>query len=154
MFRCPSLSVWSCLLALAIIAPAGAAAAGDVLLDVPDLKWVIVTQGSGSAVQVLDLSRGVTPLATLRTAGRGRLLAVHLQREGRRVWVLGERGLDVHDAYSGRLLEHWATPEGLQPERLEAGPGGRPRVVSGAQRHEALLGAAFLVPAGSRLSLR
>ncbi|MBL8453993.1 MAG: hypothetical protein JNK97_14710 [Zoogloea sp.] len=154
MFRCLSLSAWSCLLALAIIAPAGAAAAGEVLLEAPDLKWVIVTQAGGSAVQVLDLSRGVTPLATLRTAGRGRLLAVHLQREGRRVWVLGERGLDVHDAYSGRLLEHWATPEGLRPERLEAGPGGRPQVVSGAQRHEALLGAAFLVPAGGRLSLR
>ena len=149
-----SRSVRHCLSALALVVAAGTAVAGDVLLDAPDLKWVIVTQAGGNAVQVLDLSRGVTPLATLRTAGRGRLLAVHLQREGRRVWVLGERGLDVHDAYSGRLLEHWATPEGLQPQRLEAGPGGRPRVVSGAQRHEALLGAAFLVPAGSRLSLR
>lgn len=146
--------VCRCWLFLLLAGQAGVAAAGDVLLEAPDLKWVLVAQAGGSAVQVLDLSRGVTPLATLRTAGRGRLLAVHLQREGRRVWMLGERGLDVHDAYSGRLLERWALPEGLRPERLEAGPGGRPRVVSGAQRHEALLGAAFLVPAGSRLSLR
>ncbi len=150
MFR----SVRHCLFALLLAGQAGGVAAGEVLLEAPDLKWVLVTQAGGSAVQVLDLSRGVTPLATLRTAGRGRLLAVHLQREGRRVWVLGALGLDVHDAYSGRLLEHWALPEGLRPERLETGPGGRPRVASGERRYEALLGAAFLVPAGGRLSLR
>ncbi len=149
MFR----SVFMCVFALVLAGPAGALAAGGVLLEAPDLKWVLVSQAGGSAVQVLDLSRGVTPLATLRTAGRERLLAVHLQREGRRVWMLGERGLDVHDAYSGRL-EHWALPEGLRPERLEARLGGRPLVTSGERRYEALLGAAFLVPAGGRLSLR
>ncbi|WP_374500272.1 hypothetical protein, partial [Zoogloea sp.] len=99
-----------CLFVLVPGMTAGVVAAGDVLLEVPDLKWVLVTQAEGSAVQVLDLSRGVTPLATLRTEGRGRVLAVHLQRQGRRVWVLGERGLDVHDAYSGRLVERWRVP--------------------------------------------
>lgn len=150
MFRC----VRCCFLALVLGITAGAVMAGEVLLEVPDLKWVLVTQAGGSAVQVLDLSRGVTPLATLRTAGRGRVVAVHLQREGRRVWVLGERGLDVLDAYSGRLVERWSVPEGVRPERLQAGAGGRPQVMSGQQRYEALLGAAFLVPAGTRVSLR
>lgn len=143
-----------CLAALVLVAAAGAAAAGEILLDAPDLKWVLVAQAGGGAVQVLDLSRGVAPLATLRVAGRGRVVAVHLQREGRRVWVLGERGLDVHDAYNGRLLERWGVPEGLRPEGLQVGAGGRPQVVSGSRRYEALLGAAFLVPAATRVSLR
>ncbi|MBK6656169.1 hypothetical protein [Zoogloea sp.] len=143
-----------CLFVLVPGMTAGAVAAGDVLLEVPDLKWVLVTQAEGSTVQVLDLSRGVTPLATLRTEGRGRVLAVHLQREGRRVWVLGDRGLDVHDAYSGRLVERWHVPEGVRPEGLQATTGGRPLVRSGNRRYEALLGAAFLVPAATRVSMR
>jgi hypothetical protein len=117
---------------------------------VPDLKWVLVTQAEGSAVQVLDLSRGVTPLATLRTAGRGRVLAVHLQREGRRVWVLGEHGLDVHDAYSGRLVERWRMPEGVRPEGLQAATG----AATGDERQSAIRGASAAVPAATRVSLR
>ena len=143
-----------CLFVLLSGMTAGAVAAADVLLEVPDLKWVLVTQAEGRAVQVLDLSRGVTPLATPRTAGRGRVLAVHLQREGRRAGVWGEHGLDVHDAYSGRLVERWRVPEGVRPEGLQSATGGRPLVTSGNRRYEALLGAAFLVPAATRVSLR
>ncbi len=36
MFRCPSPFAWSCLLTLAIIVPARAVMAGEVLLDVPE----------------------------------------------------------------------------------------------------------------------
>ena len=48
MFRC----VRCCFLALVLGITAGAVMAGEVLLEVPDLKWVLVTQAGGSAVQV------------------------------------------------------------------------------------------------------
>jgi hypothetical protein len=60
-----------CLFVLVPGMTAGAVAAGDVLLEVPDLKWVLVTQAEGSAVQVLDLSRGVTPWRPFARRGAG-----------------------------------------------------------------------------------
>jgi hypothetical protein len=70
------------------------------------------------------------------------------------VWVLAGNGLDVHDGFSGRLLGHWAAPEGVRLDRLEVDGSGRPAAWSGTQAFEAVTGAAVLAPLGGRLSLR
>lgn len=143
------------LLSSVLVLSAGVTAAAGVELRAPELSWVLLAPAGSAEVRVLDLSRGaVTPLATLRSRGRGPVVALHLQREGRRVWVLGERGLDVHDAYNGRVLAHWDGPDGVRLESLEVPDRGRPVVRAAAGRYEAVVGAAFLVPAGTRVSMR
>ncbi|WP_374246143.1 hypothetical protein [Zoogloea sp.] len=128
--------------------------AGGVEAYCPSLKWVLLAPPGGSAVQVIDVSRGVTPLATLRSRPRGAVLAVHVQAASRRVWVLADNGLDAHDGFSGRVLGHWAAPEGVRLDRLEADAVGRLTAWSGARPFEAVHGAAVLVPAGARVSWR
>lgn len=118
------------------------------------LKWVVLAPAGSSAVQVVDVSRGVTPLATLRSPRRARLLAVHVDSATRRVWVLASNGLDVHDAYNGRVLGHWDFPSGVAPDRLGGAGAGSPEVWAGARRFRPLVGAALLVPADTRVSWR
>lgn len=141
----------SCLLlVLAVFLGPWPAHAGSVGIQVhvPELNWVLIVPPGGGEVHVLDLGRqAITPLATLRNKARGAVVAVHLQPETRRVWVLGERGLDVHDAYGGRLLAHWSVPDGGRLERLDVPGRGWARVSGGARSFEAVPGAAFLTPA-------
>jgi hypothetical protein len=137
----------------AVVLPA-AAGTGGVEFYAADVKWVLLAAPGSSAVQVLDVSRGVTPLATLRSTRRGKVLAVHVQRASRRVWVLADSGLDVHDGFNGRLLGHWAAPEGVRLERLETNGAGGLEVWGGARPYEALVGAAVLVPAAARVTMR
>lgn len=133
----------------------GGVAAAGVELRAPELGWVLLAPAGSAELRVLDLSRGaITPLATLRSRGRGPVVAAHLQLEGRLVWVLGERGLDVHDAYNGRVLAHWDGPDGVRLEGLEVPGRGRPVVRAAARRYEAVVGAVFLVPIGTRVSMR
>lgn len=121
----------------------------------PELKWVLRVPPGDNAVQVIDVSRGVTPLATLRARQRGKVLALRVQAESRHVWVLADNGVDVHDGFSGRLLNHWSAPRGVSLDRLEIDAGGR-RVTawSAERRYVALTGAVALIPADARLSLR
>ncbi|KAB2962667.1 hypothetical protein, partial [Zoogloea sp.] len=113
--RCLHLLLTSSLLLLP-----GVAGAAGMAVHVPELQWVLLVPPGSTEVRVMDLSRrAITPLATLRSKGRGPVVAVHLQREARQVWVLGERGLDVHDAYGGRVLAHWDAPDGVRLERLD-----------------------------------
>jgi hypothetical protein len=73
----------------------------------PDLGWVLrTTEGAGS-VQVLDVRQGIKPLAVLRSQGRPAVLDVRVDSRTRQVWLRSEAGVDLHDAYSGRLLGHW-----------------------------------------------
>lgn len=133
--------------------PEHAGAAG-MQVHVPELNWVLIVPPGGAEVQVLDLGRqAITPLATLRNKARGAVVAVQVQRETRRVWVLGEHGLDVHEAYGGRLLAHWKVPDGVRLERLDVTRRGGVRVSGGACSFEALPGAAFLAPATQSLSV-
>lgn len=130
------------------------AGAGGMQVHVPELHWVLMVPPGGAEVQVLDLGRqAITPLATLRNKARGAVVAVQVQRETRRVWVLGERGLDVHDAYGGRLLAHWKVPAGARLERLDVTRPGWVRVLGGARSFEAVPGEAFLTPAAQPLSV-
>ncbi len=132
----------------------GPARAAGMQVQVPELNWVLVVPPGGAEVQVLDLGRqAITPLATLRNKARGAVVAVQVQRETRRVWVLGERGLDVHDAYGGRLLAHWKVPDGVRLERLDVTGRGRGLVSGGARSFEAVPGEAFLTPAVQPLSV-
>jgi len=140
-------------LSLGLAAPVTAGERGAESYS-PELKWVLLAPPGGSVVQVLDVSRGVTPLATLRSRARGPVVAMQAQLAGRRVWVLAGNGLDVHDGFSGRLLGHWAAPEGVRLDRLEVDGSGRPAAWSGTQAFEAVTGAAVLAPLGARLSLR
>lgn len=149
MFRLPLLALTS---AIAIVA--APARAGGVEAYCPALKWVLLAPAGGSTVQVIDVSRGVTPLATLRSRPRGPVLAVHVQASSRRVWVLAENGLDAHDGFSGRVLGHWPAPEGVRLDRLEADAAGRLTAWSGPRPFEAVQGAAMLVPAGAWVSWR
>ena len=149
MFRLPLF-----VLITAIALAAAPARAGGVEAYCPELKWVLLAPPGGSTVQVIDVRRGVTPLSTLRSRPRGPVLAVHVQAASRRVWVLAENGLDVHDGFSGRVLGHWPAPEGVRLERLETDAAGRLTAWSGAQPFEAVQGAALLVPAGARVSWR
>ncbi len=133
--------------------PEHAGAAG-MQVQVPELNWVLMVPSGGAEVQVLDLGRqAITPLATLRNKARGAVVAVQVQRDMRQVWVLGERGLDVHDAYGGRLLAHWKVPDGVRPERLHITRRGWVRVSAGARSFEAVPGAVFLTPATQSLSV-
>lgn len=132
----------------------GHAGATGMRVDVPELNWALMVPPGGAEVQVLDLGRqAITPLATLRNKARGAVVAVQVQRETRQVWVLGERGLDVHEAYGGRLLAHWRVPDGVRPEWLEVTGRGWGRVSGGARSFEAVPGAAFLTPAVQSLSV-
>lgn len=149
MFRLPLL-VLTTVIALA----AAPARAGGVEAYCPELKWVLLAPPGGSAVQVIDVRRGVTPLSTLRSRPRGPVLAVHVQAASRRVWVLADNGLDAHDGFNGRVLGHWRAPEGVRLDRLEADAAGRLTAWSGARPFEAVQGAAMLVPAGARVSWR
>ena len=137
----------------AVVLPA-AAGTGGVEFYAADLKWVLLAAPGSSVVQVFDVSRGVTPLASLRSARRGKVLAVHVQRASRRVWVLADSGLDVHDGFNGRLLGHWAAPAGVRLERLDIDGAGQLAAWSGARAYEAVVGAVVLVPSGARLSMR
>ncbi len=133
------------------VAPACAA---GVAAYCAELQWVLLAPDGGGTVQVIDVRRGVTPLATLRSRQRGPIVALHVQAASRRVWVLADNGLDAHDGFSGRLLGHWPAPAGVRLDRLEADGAGRPTAWSGAQAFEAVSGAAALVPAGARLGWR
>lgn len=128
--------------------------AGGVEAYCPSLKWVLLAPPGGSAVQVIDVRRGVTPLSTLRSRPRGAVLAVHVQVATRQVWVLADNGLDVHDGFSGRMQGSWPAPEGVRLDRLELDADGRLTVWSGARPFEAVRGAALLVPAGARVTMR
>lgn len=144
-----------CVFAVALFAvPVAAVGKGGVEFYAADLKWVLLAAPGSGAVQVLDVSRGVTPLATLRSAQRGKVLAVHVQRASRRVWVLADSGLDVHDGFNGHLLGHWAPPQGVRLERLATNGAGQLEVWSAVRPYEALVGAAVLVPAGARVTMR
>lgn len=141
--------------ALALVAaPLAAADQGGIEYYSPELKWVLRVPPGDNAVRVIDVSRGVTPLATLRGRQRGQVVALQVQPASRRVWVLADNGLDVHDGFNGRLLEHWSAPEGVRLERLETDPVGRPAAWSGARRYQALTGVVTLIPVDARLSLR
>lgn len=127
---------------------ASAAPAGAVELVVPDLRWVLLAPSGGGPVQLIEVGRAVRPLASLHRRGRGAAIALAVQREPRRVWVLADDGLDVHAASSGRLLGHWSFPQGACAGRLEAvSAGGPPRVWCGPRGFDAVAGAAVLVPA-------
>lgn len=139
------------LLASASIAAAAPAA---VLGEAPALGWVLLAGPGPGMLRVFDVRRGVTPLATLPAAGRGQVIAVQVEVARRRVWVLATSGLDVHDGFSGRLLGHWAAPAGVALERLDTDPAGRPQVASGSRRFEAVAGAAELLPAPLRMTMR
>lgn len=125
--------------------------AEGLVVEAPDLKWVLMSSAGGDVVQVLDLSRGITPLATLRSAGRGRVLAIRLQREGRRVWVLGERALDVHDAYNGRLLARWALGREARAEAPTLQGVARPPLTAGCRRYVLVVEATLPAEAGEFL---
>lgn len=131
-----------------------AAQAGGVEAYCPSLRWVLLAAPGAAEVQVIDVSRGVTPLATLRSRLRGPVRAVHVDSAQRRVWVLAADGLDVHDGFNGRLLGRWQAPQGVALERLDVGADGRLTAWSGARPFEAVIGAAVLAPAGVRLSWR
>lgn len=144
-----------CVFAAALFAvPVAAAGTGGVEFYAADLKWVLLAAPGSGVVQVLDVSRGVTPLASLRNARRGTVLALHVQRASRRVWVLADSGLDVHDGFNGHLLGHWAAPEGVRLERLETNRAGQLEAWSAARPYEAQVGAAVLAPAGARVTMR
>lgn len=146
--------VWVGLSAGLLVGCVASAWAGGVEAYCPELKWVLLAPPGGSAVQVIDVRRGVTPLATLRSRPRGPVLAVHVQAASRRVWVLAADGLDAHDGFSGRLLGRWPAPPGVRLDRLAVDDGGRLTVWSGAQPYVAPAGAALLVPAGAQVSWR
>mgnify|MGYP002145020755 CR=1 FL=1 len=108
-----------------------------------ELQWVLLAPDGGGTVQVIDVRRGVTPLATLRSRQRGRIVALRVQVANRRVWVLADNGLDVHDGFSGRLLGHWPAPDGARLDRLEVDASGRLSVWSGTQCFEPVAGGAL-----------
>lgn len=129
---------------------ASAAPAGAVELVVPDLRWVLLAPSGAGPVQLIEVGSAVRPLASLHRRGRGGAIALAVQREPRRVWVLADDGLDVHAASSGRLLGHWSLPQEACAGRLEVSAGGPPRVWCGTRSFDAVAGAAVLVPAGAR----
>lgn len=131
--------------ALGMVAGTATAVAAGVETYCPTLKWVLRVPAGDSRVQVIDVSRGVTPLATLWRPRRGRVVAVEVQVESRRVWVLAEDGLDAHESYSGRLLGHWSTPAGLPLDRLTVDGDGRIAAWRGARAYVPENGAAVLV---------
>lgn len=131
---------------LALAAPVSA-----LELAVPDFRWVLLAPPRGGPVQLIEVDRGLRPLASLHRHGRGIVVALAVQREARRVWVLADDGLDVHAA-SGRLLGHWSLPPGACAGRLEAPAAGMPRVWCGARGFEARVGAAVLVPATAQVA--
>ena len=141
-----------CVFAVALFAvPVAAVGKGGVEFYAADLKWVLLAAPGSGAVQVLDVSRGVTPLATLRSAQRGKVLAVHVQRASRRVWVLADSGLDVHDGFNGHLLGHWAPPQG---GASRAPRHQRCRATGGVERGAALRGAGGGCGTGARRGAR
>lgn len=128
---------------LALFAASVDAAGRGLEVYCPALKWVLLVPPGGRAVQVIDVSRAVTPLATLYRHQRSPILALHMQSSKRRVWVLADNGLDVHDGFSGRLLGHWPAPDGARLDRLEVDASGRLSVWSGTQCFEPVAGGAL-----------
>lgn len=113
----------------------GVAQADGLEAYCPALKWVLRAPPGDSRVQVIDVSRGITPLATLQRPRRGRVLAVEVQVASRQVWVLADDGRDVHDAFSGRLLGHWPVPAGARLDHLVAAGDGRLMALGGVHAY-------------------
>lgn len=128
----------------------GVAQAEGVEAYCPALKWVLRAPSGDARVQVIDVSRGITPLATLQRPRRGRVLALDVQVASRQVWVLAEDGLDAHDAYSGRLLGHWPAPADVRLDRLALASDGRLAAWSGVRAYVPEQGARALVPVAVR----
>ena len=86
-------------------------------------------------VNEFELS-GLTPVAVLRQRERTAVRGIAVDPRGARAWVLGPRGLDQHDAASGRLLARYPAPEGVALEAFEPADGHSLRVRGGGRLFE------------------
>lgn len=102
----------------------------------PERQWVFVADRDGGTVQVLAVRSGLTPVAVLRQRERTAVRGIAVDPRGARAWVLGPRGLDQHDAASGRLLARYVAPEGVELEGFEPADGHSLRVRGGGRLFE------------------
>lgn len=92
--------------------PDGAPPPRQITLDWPEQHRLLVADSRQGVVRAFSTFDAPRAAGEARAGGRSAVLAMVLDKEGSRLWVLGPRGAYLHDAVSLALLRvcppgHW-----------------------------------------------
>lgn len=96
----------------------------------PEEHRLYVADNRQGVVRAFTVYDGPRAAAEGRAPGRTAVLDMKLDRARRRLWVLGPRAIDEHDAVSLLLLRRHPLAGVLSTDRLRLGDAGEARVVA------------------------
>jgi hypothetical protein len=106
----------------ACVAPPPGAQTGSRLVHWPERQLLLAGDPGSGAVRVFRLiGERPVPVAVWRSGNRSRVLDIRIDRDCGGVWVLGDRGMELHAADSGTVVARAAASPAAPPL---AGAGG------------------------------